>query len=868
MTATSESGTRKRGGAKYLSTYVVTLLLGAAALLFAISHGERTSPAPQAPAFGAVSDPAAACLGERVGTVQSGVFLNLHQVGSSSAHLGELIASTRLDGGAGTGSFTGRCPAGADLAGDPFQLDLTVDEQDESLTGTAVLAGEEVPVTITGVAVAASTASDDEPPLTGSELSGRIFLAVAIVIIAARGAGLLFARIRQPRVVGEIVAGIVLGPSVVGAYFPEVTNYLFPAEVTSILRALANLGLIFFMFLIGLELDHRLMRGSGRTALLVSHVSIVVPFALGLLLAVSLYPLLGSGDFLGFGLFLGAAMAITAFPVLARILTDTGIHRTRLGALAITCAAVGDLTAWCILAVVVGIVTSAGAGSALVTIGLSAVFVVVMLFGVRPLIARLADVHEARGRLSPPVMAALLIALLLASWMTEEIGIHAIFGAFLLGAVMPRSPRLTAEITEKLEDVTVLLLLPIFFAVMGLSTRFDLLDRPELWLAAALVLAVAVLGKWGGSMIAARVTGQGWRHSAALGILMNARGLTEIVILTIGRDLGIISPAMFTIMVLMALITTFMATPLLSLVYPRRVIDWELYRDNAVGRPSPRADVHRVVVAIDGSESDRQLLDLAVALRGPAGQQPEIVLAQVVPPPGREEVRGRLGALDEAVAHAIARLEPTRARLAAMDLNVRVRAVTGVDVGAEVARIAVDEGSDIVLLGWHRAYLGRSVLKGVPGHLLQNGVQDVAVLVDDDGRTARAAGPVGVWYNGAVTGGAALEVAAGLARGLGTSLRVAHGVNIAPVDIADADLVVEWIPFPSLDVERIQAALGDARLIVTGDIQRTTLRTSPRERLIRSMPCPVLVVRGAQHAAEPPTEPLAVGSGAHAPVVS
>jgi len=827
-----------------VATYVLTLLFGALALIVAVPMGQSTEAAPQAPPLGVVTGPMAQCWGDRVATVQSGVYLDLQQVRAPGAPAADegLIGGTRLDRETGTGQLRGVCPPGTSEAGKAFVFDLTV--SNDAISGSALLGGNRVPVSIERSE--ATNESVEFERLERSELAGRIFLSVAVVIIAARGAGLLFSRIRQPRVVGEIVAGIVLGPSLVGAYFPAVTAYLFPPEVTAILSTLANFGLIFFMFLIGLELDHRLMRGSGRTALLVSHVSIVVPFALGLLLAVGLYPLLGAGNFLGFGLFMGAAMAITAFPVLARILTDTGIHRTRIGALAITCAAVGDVTAWCILAVVVAVVTSAGPGGAIQTIALSGVFVLLMLFLVRPLIARLAVVHEARGRLNPPVMAAIIIALLLSSWMTEQIGIHAIFGAFLLGAVMPRSPRLIEEISGKLEDITVLLLLPIFFAVMGLSTRFDLLNRGELWIAAALVLAVAVIGKWGGSMVAALAAGQRWRQSAALGILMNARGLTEIVILTIGRDLGIISPALFTIMVLMALVTTFMATPLLSIVFPRRTVDWEVYRDSAAARGVRREGTHRVMVALGDSSRDEALLTLASALRGPDGVRPDLVLTQVVPPPGREEVRARVAALDEAVQDAAAGLEPLQARLAHADRSVELRAAAAVNVGAEVARLATEERADLVLLGWHRPYLNRNLLEGVPGEVLQIGMQDVAVLVDDEDRVTPGDGPVCVWYNGPATGGAALEVAAGLARGLGTSLRVAHDAHVETSALLDTGVPTERLSFEELDVELVREAFSDARLVVMGEFQRRTWRPSRREELVRAVTCPVLVVQGAR----------------------
>jgi K+:H+ antiporter len=392
-----------------------------------------------------------------------------------------------------------------------------------------------------------------------AEVNVRILLAVATVILASRLFGWAISKVGQPRVHGEILAGIVLGPSVLGLVWSDGVDYVFPAEIVAALKILAQLGLVMFMFLIGLELDLSKLRGHGHKAVLISHASIVLPVVLGALLALWLYPRLGDGvDRLGFTLFLGAAMAITAFPVLARVLQETGLYHTRIGVLTITCAAVDDVTAWCVLAGVVAVVQSTGPVDAVRIIVLSLAFLVVMLTVVRPLLRRVPTV---------PVWAALALALA-AAWTTEEIGIHAIFGAFMAGAVMPRDQGVVSEVRDKLETATLTLLLPVFFVVVGLATRIDLLDSAYLWAVTALVIATAIAGKWGGSMVAARITGESWRDAAAIGVLMNTRGLTELVILSVGLELEVISPTVFTIMVLMALVTTLMATPVLALVSP------------------------------------------------------------------------------------------------------------------------------------------------------------------------------------------------------------------------------------------------------------------------------------------------------------
>ncbi len=395
--------------------------------------------------------------------------------------------------------------------------------------------------------------------MTTAEINVRVLVALTVVILAAMAAGWAISKIGQPRVHGEILAGILLGPSLLGLVWPGALDYLFPTEVVGALRVLAQIGLVVFMFLIGLELDLTKLRGHGHKALVISQSSILAPIILGGLLALWLYPRFGDGaDKLGFILFLGAAMAITAFPVLARVLQETGLYHTRIGVLTITCAAVDDVTAWCVLAVVVAVVKSTGAADAVQTILLSLLFLAVVLRVLRPFLARLPTV---------PLWLAVSLALL-GAWITEEIGIHAIFGAFMIGAAMPRRPEVQHAIREKLEPATLTFLLPVFFVVVGLSTRVDLLDSPYLWAVTLLVIATAIAGKWGGAMIAARATGETWQDAAAIGILMNTRGLTELVILSVGLELGVISTEIFTMMVLMALVTTLMATPILALISP------------------------------------------------------------------------------------------------------------------------------------------------------------------------------------------------------------------------------------------------------------------------------------------------------------
>jgi len=402
-----------------------------------------------------------------------------------------------------------------------------------------------------------------------------LLLQIGVILVASRIVGFLFRKIHQPQVMGEMVAGILLGPSLLGWVAPGVFNALFPPESLGFLNSLSQIGLLLFMFLVGLELDPKILRGRGYTALVTSNVSIIAPFLLGTLLAFYLYPRLSddSVTFTGFALFLGAAMSITAFPVLARILTERNLLRTPLGAIAIACAAVDDVTGWCILAGVVLIVRATGAATPfwLTLIGL-VIYVLVMFFLIRPSFHKLEGLYEKRGRINQNMLALMLLLVLVSAWVTEWLGIHALFGAFLAGAIMPKKYRFVHALTEKLNDAAVVLLLPIFFAFTGLRTSIGLVSGVEMWFYCGLIILVAIAGKFGGSTIAARITGMPWREAGALGILMNTRGLMELVILNIGLDIGVISPALFAMMVLMALITTFMTSPILEWVYLRRAL--------------------------------------------------------------------------------------------------------------------------------------------------------------------------------------------------------------------------------------------------------------------------------------------------------
>ena len=406
-----------------------------------------------------------------------------------------------------------------------------------------------------------------------------LLLQIAVILVVARVVGLLFRKINQPQVVGEMVAGIILGPSLLGWVAPGISAQLFVPGSLEYLNVISQVGLILFMFLVGLELDPRLLNGNRKAAVAISQSSIIVPFVLGGLLAMYLYPRLSGPpvSLTAFTLFMCAAMSITAFPVLARILLERDMLRTKIGALAISCAAVDDVTAWCILAVVIAIVRSGqNTFPVWVTIGGTALFVVLMVLAVRPALGFLVERRNRRGVLSEDMTALILLLVLAAAWTTEWLGIHALFGAFILGAVMPKDHEFVSEITEKLGHITMTFFLPIFFALAGLRASIGSIAGLEMWFFFALVLATAVLGKFGGAAGMGRLVGLSWRDAGIIGTLMNTRGLVELVILNIGFDLGVIPPPLYTMMVLMALITTFMTTPIIMRLYPESARQQEL----------------------------------------------------------------------------------------------------------------------------------------------------------------------------------------------------------------------------------------------------------------------------------------------------
>ncbi len=439
-----------------------------------------------------------------------------------------------------------------------------------------------------------------------------ILLAQIITILfVAKIFGWIFKKIGQPTVIGEIIAGIFLGPSLIGMYFPEFSSTLFPKESLPNLQFLSQIGLILFMFVVGMELDLKILKNKAHDAVVISHASIIFPFALGLGLAYYIYNSFAPEgvEFLSFGLFLGIAMSITAFPVLARIVQERGLHKTKIGTVAITCAAADDITAWCILAAVIAIVKAGSLVSSFYVILLAFGYVLIMLKVVRPFLKNVGEIHASKENLSKPVVAMFFLTLLLSSYSTEVIGIHALFGAFLAGVIMPDNMKFRNLFIEKVEDVSLVLLLPLFFVFTGLRTEIGLLNDPYLWKICGLIIIVAVVGKFLGSALAAKFVGQTWKDSFTIGALMNTRGLMELVVLNIGFDLGVLTKEVFAMMVIMALVTTFMTGPALDFIN-------FLFRKNEDSIPLEISNIskYKILVSFGNPDKGRGLLKLGNSL--------------------------------------------------------------------------------------------------------------------------------------------------------------------------------------------------------------------------------------------------------------
>ena len=433
-----------------------------------------------------------------------------------------------------------------------------------------------------------------------------LLLQVVVILLTVRIFGWICQKIGQPTVIGEIFAGIVLGPSLLGHYFSEISEFLFPVSSLEGIGFLSQIGLILFMFIVGMELNLKTMKNKANDALIISHSSIVVSFAFGVITAYFLFGKFTyeNTNFLPFALFMGIAMGIAAFPVMARIVHEKGMNKTSLGAMIITCAAIDDITAWCLLAAVIAIVKAGSMASALYTILLAVIYVLLMFKVVRPFLKRLADLQVSSKVISRSAIGIFFLVLFLSAYATEVIGIHALVGAFLAGVIMPPNLNFRNLFTEKIEDVALVLLLPLFFVYTGLRTQIGLLNEPGLWIICAGIVVVAIVGKLVSTAFASRFVGYNWKDSLIIGSLMNTRGLIQLVVLNIGLDLGVLTPEVFVMMVVVALTTTFMTSPLLNLID-------RIFKKKQATMPVEEERKYKILVSFENSEMGRKLLFIA-----------------------------------------------------------------------------------------------------------------------------------------------------------------------------------------------------------------------------------------------------------------
>ncbi|WP_185269381.1 cation:proton antiporter [Chryseobacterium bernardetii] len=432
---------------------------------------------------------------------------------------------------------------------------------------------------------------------------------IVTIILTARLFGWVCMKIKQPSVIGEMIAGIVLGPSLVGMYFPEFSAFLFPKESLGNLQFLSQIGLILFMYIVGMELDLSVLRKKAHDAVVISHASIIIPFALGIGLSYFIYQEFAPGgiQFTSFALFIAISMSITAFPVLARIVQERNLQKTKLGTIVITCAAADDITAWCILAAVIAIVKAGSFTSSIYVIIMAIAYVLLMIKIVRPFLKRIGDLQVGKSTISKPMVAIFFLTLILSSYVTEVIGIHALFGAFMAGAIMPENTKFRTLFIDKVEDVALVLLLPLFFVFTGLRTQIGLLNDSYLWMTAGFIILTAVVGKFAGSALTAKFVGINWKESLTIGALMNTRGLMELIVLNIGYDLGVLGPEIFAMLVIMALFTTFMTGPALDFIN----FIFKSKKDENEQIDHVNDSKYRVLLSFDKPESGSTLLKLA-----------------------------------------------------------------------------------------------------------------------------------------------------------------------------------------------------------------------------------------------------------------
>ena len=709
---------------------------------------------------------------------------------------------------------------------------------------------------------------------------GQLIGAIGLVIVVCRIMGEIVARLGQPRVMGELIGGIILGPSLIGALpqaFPALCgaaacppNWPFSATTLAGLRSAAEVGLVFYMFLVGLELDPSVLRARAKQALAISLTSVAFPFVIGTIAAIVL---LNQGSLYGdatrpaaFIVFMGVSMSITAFPVLARILVERRMVRGPIGALALACAAVDDVVAWSLLALATvfaaaGAVATAAPGAAkaapapdpIAIVLLAIAFCLLMAFLARPILARVADAYEESGHVPAGWVVVVFVGILAAAFLSQRVGIATIFGAFVVGLIMPRHGGLTADISNRLEDFAVIVLLPLFFVVSGMRTNIaGHLGDPTFWVLVLVLTAIAIGGKWLGASVAARASGLDRQGSIAIGALMNTRGLTELIVLNVGLSLGVISQDLFTALVLMALITTFMTGPALRLIDRRGLLS--VLPEVEVERAAPAtAPARALLVASQDDRNEAELVRLAKALAsGP--ERHEAILVRLIQP---SRITTRYSPAQRAATAASVGLREQADELIAAGIPARSVVLMSARLDEDLVRLANDPRVDLILADGRRSLAREEVPGGAVGALLERAASDVAILV------RRAAGvridmdhPVVVPFGGSDHDWAALEIGARIADSYGSRLRLVgaredDGARDAGGLLASAALAVQGVsgiavePVLVDDPREVLVSSADAGLLVVGLSRRWRQEGlgSLRRSLATEGKAPMLFVR-------------------------
>ena len=527
-----------------------------------------------------------------------------------------------------------------------------------------------------------------------------LLLQIILILLVSRFFGYLFSKINQPTVIGEILAGIILGPSLLGKFFPEVFNFLFTENTMGNLYILSQIGLILFMFVIGMELNIDNIKHRTSQIIVISHSSIIIPFALGMLLAYFVYLDFAANitRFLPFALFIGISMSITAFPVLARIIQEKGLTKKHLGSISIASAAIDDVTAWCILAVVIAISSTGSIISSLFTILMAITYIAIMLMIIRPFLQKVGQTHQNIETLNKRIVGFIFLILISSAFITQTIGIHALFGAFLAGVIMPTNINFRKLMIEKIEDVSVSLFLPLFFVFTGLRTEIGLLNTPYLWTVCLIFILVAIIGKFVGGALTAKLMGESWRDSLSLGILMNTRGLMELIVLNIGYEMNILPPTIFVMLVIMALVTTFMTTPILNLINKKAIKETKEIQ--------PTNSVLKVLIAIGNPENSKILLKLAKNLFDNIKKVLSISLIHITPSTDTNPIYSDQFAEDS--------FKSVTEEAQLHNLSIETIYKVADNVEAEIVKVANQNNFDFLLVGAGQSLLELSRIKKIP----------------------------------------------------------------------------------------------------------------------------------------------------------